>query len=136
METAKNYEKNSKIFIELREILSKLSSCPFYESILALINRQKRKSRRRVGKNTDGAPCGNRTRIFGLGSRCSTTELRVRVCYYRRFSPLVYRRFFRYRTRTSLISANSFEKAIATSFAANPRKSRPDSKRTLNGPSG
>lgn len=39
---------------------------------------------------TYGAPCGNRTRIFGLGSRCSTTELRVRVCYYRRFSPLVY----------------------------------------------
>lgn len=32
METAKNYEKNSKIFIELREILSKLSSGPFYET--------------------------------------------------------------------------------------------------------
>ncbi len=91
METAKNYEKNSKIFIELREILSELSNTPLLRACIGFNKlAKKRKSRRKVGKNLDGAPCGNRTRIFGLGSRCSTTELRVRVCNYRRFSPLVY----------------------------------------------
>lgn len=58
METAKNYEKNSKIFIELREILSKLSSCPFYESILVLINRKKENPDAESGRMQMEHPAG------------------------------------------------------------------------------